>query len=652
MQPSGYRPDIDGLRAVAVLPVVLFHAGVRRFAGGFVGVDVFFVISGFLIARLLLHDIGAGQFSLVRFYERRARRILPALLVLCVASFVGAWFVLLPSDFRQFGHSLLAQSFFAQNFLFWHESGYFDLPAASKPLLHTWTLGVEEQFYILFPVALYLAMRLPRRLGALVLFAAMAASLALSVNDVRHPSAAFYLLPTRAWELLLGASLNFAPAWPRNDAPHARSPLGHALSSLGIACIAASVFLYDQATPFPGFAALLPCAGAALVIWANQRWTTWVGSWLSLRPIVLIGLISYSLYLWHVPILVLWKYGRGGSLHPWQATVAIAASVILAWLSWKFIEMPVRRGTLLTERRDLFVGAALGLAFVGSLGAVTHVASGFPSRIPGGQHYAEGPSDRHIGWKCRYKRSKNILDQLCPIGDPASIEEAKFLVVGDSHADAIAPALKTEASKFGVSGYYIWAAVCPPIVGVYRNDWPDCPELSSAVLDLVRSKRIEHVILISRWGNSISGGLHEVGAVASSRPSAELFAKYFAQTVDTLTRLGAHVWVVGDVPIFDFAVPQRLVSGLLHHGDPHSVGITFAEHVRAQAFAVSVFQHSSGATLEYVDPAPLLCEPGEFCRVESDGWSNYRDESHLSIHGALQVAPAFDDMFKRFAGTP
>ena len=286
-----YRADIDGLRAVAILPVVFFHAGFGFAQGGFVGVDVFFVISGYLITSLIHREMLAGKFSLARFYERRVRRLFPALFaMLSVCAAVAAW-LLLPQDLRYFGGSLFATTLFSSNIFFWLEAGYFDVAAERKLLLHTWSLAVEEQFYLLFPIFLLLVLRyLPRRLvavtGAVTVASLLASEWMLRSSD----SAAFYLAPFRAWELGLGASLALIAPVARHDNRHAE-----VFAWLGLAMIAASVAVFSWQTPFPGLHALAPAVGAALVIWSGSGTSTHAGRILSARPLVFTGLISYSL---------------------------------------------------------------------------------------------------------------------------------------------------------------------------------------------------------------------------------------------------------------------------------------------------------------------------------------------------------------------
>jgi len=279
-----YRPDIDGLRAIAVLAVVLFHAGVRSMSGGFVGVDVFFVISGYLITSILLRDINRKSFSMITFWEHRIRRILPALLAVIIFCLVAGWFLLLPEDYKGLGQQVFSQGFFASNILFYLQSGYFDSANDTKPLLHTWTLAVEEQFYLFYPIGLFLLWRIMTPVNVrLIILLTFILSFALSIYGVEnHPSATFYLLPTRAWELMLGAltAMVRAPDFKKAYMPNL-------LASLGLTAIALPVFIYESHTPFPGLAALPPCAGTGLLIWVHTHNKSLISRALSLRFIVI-----------------------------------------------------------------------------------------------------------------------------------------------------------------------------------------------------------------------------------------------------------------------------------------------------------------------------------------------------------------------------
>ncbi len=340
-----YRREIDGLRAIAVLPVILFHAGFSAFSGGFVGVDVFFVISGFLITSIILGEKQRGTFSLVDFYERRARRILPALFVVMLACIPFSWFWLMPDDMRDFSKSLVAVSSFSSNFLFWQESGYFGTAAELKPLLHTWSLAVEEQYYVLFPLFFMLMWKLGRQWILPSLIAIAFVSLALAQwGSFNRPMATFFLLPTRGWELITGAFVAFYVTSRGTEATLVTSNKAtcEVLGLLGILLIGYSVFFFDETVPFPSLYTLVPTVGAALIILFSSSKTV-AGRLLGSRAFVGIGLISYSAYLWHQPLFAFARHRSPTELGAASFALLTAGAIGLAYLSWRFVEKPFRQ---------------------------------------------------------------------------------------------------------------------------------------------------------------------------------------------------------------------------------------------------------------------------------------------------------------------
>ncbi|TNC50413.1 acyltransferase [Rubellimicrobium rubrum] len=367
-----YRREIDGLRAVAVVPVILFHAGFQVFQGGFVGVDIFFVISGYLITNILISELERGQFSIASFYERRARRILPALFVVMICCIPFAWLWMLPPQFKEFSQSLVAVVFFVSNILFWQQDGYFAESAELRPMLHTWSLAVEEQYYVLFPLLLMFLWRLGRkRVFWIVGLVALLSLLLSEWASTRYASANFYLAPTRAWELLAGSLCAFVTVGRDIRA-------NNWASLIGLGLILFAILGFDGSMPYPGFHALVPVVGTMLIVlFAAQG--TWVAWLLSLRPFVGIGLISYSAYLWHQPLFAFARLRSIGEPPQSLMLLLAVASVVLAFLSWRYVERPFRAGasSWLPQRRSVFAASALvGAAFVG-FGALGHVRNGF-----------------------------------------------------------------------------------------------------------------------------------------------------------------------------------------------------------------------------------------------------------------------------------
>jgi peptidoglycan/LPS O-acetylase OafA/YrhL len=436
-----YRPDVDGLRAVAVLMVFADHLD-TKLSGGYVGVDVFFVISGYLIGAMILAEMREGRFSVARFYERRLKRIFPAMLAMMLGVTVLACIYLIPSETVAYTRSLLAALFSGSNFLFWHEGGYFDIPGL-KPLLHTWSLGVEEQFYILFPLFLMFVRRwLPNRFRAAILWVALISFIAACITVRNHPVAAFYFAPLRAWELLLGTivSQRYVP-WPRTAVTR------NIASLLGLALIVAPGFLYTSDTPFPGVTALAPCLGTALIIAAGETGASLVGSVLAWRPVVFVGLISYSLYLWHWPIIV-FQNGNGIFVHSDILTrkvkiVLIVVAFVVSTLSWRFVEQPFRKGPLAKNHKAIFsITGGVSLAIV-LVSVALLLLRGLPQRFtPESLAIAEYQADIHVPTAgCFLTPDKSFADfstSTCLRSTPG---KPSILVAGDSHSDMLMPGL-------------------------------------------------------------------------------------------------------------------------------------------------------------------------------------------------------------------
>ena len=419
------RLDIDGLRALAVLPVLGFHAGISGFSGGFVGVDVFFVISGYLITGTVLQDLSEGRFSIWAFLERRVRRILPALYAVMLLCIPVAWVLMLPDDLENFGASLFATSFFGNNLLLALTSGYWDLAAEFKPLLHTWSLGVEEQFYLLFPWILMIGFR-SRWLGLLLAVAALASLAYAQGMQATNPKLAFLLLPTRAFELLAGALL----ALVETRSPSARDRVmpvwREAVTAVGIGMVAVSMVVLDGRSSVPGLAALLPVCGTMAVIWFSSDALS-VSRLLTNGLCVGVGLISYSLYLWHQPLLAFLRIASPEQPTTLASGVAIAAAFPLAWLSWRFVERPFRTAGVFS-RTQVFALTILGALAIGGFGMVAYRSYGFAWRVPecASIDGKGGDEERRQPYSNRMDRYRGLR-----FTDPA---RPNMLVIGNSFA--------------------------------------------------------------------------------------------------------------------------------------------------------------------------------------------------------------------------
>jgi peptidoglycan/LPS O-acetylase OafA/YrhL len=652
MSGHGYRSDIDGLRAVAVLAVVLYHAVPALAPGGFVGVDVFFVISGFLITRLIMSDIERGRFSVASFYVRRAKRILPALFVVLAATLALGLLLLTPTELARLGTTTAATAVFASNIAFWGESGYFDTAAESKPLLHTWSLAVEEQFYVLWPLTLLLLY--PRRRAGAMLFGLIGTSFALSSYfTVVDQSTAFYLLPSRAWELLIGAALAMGllpvPAGSRQR---------DAAALVGIAGIMAGVLLLDHTSSFPGWNALAPCLGTALVIAAGSRGENVLSrQMLSRPPVVFVGLISYSLYLWHWPLLTLARITERGPLPATTATIVVLVAVVLSILTWRFVETPLRARGVTPAAFPVLLRYSLGSAAALALGLYIQSTSGFLA--------SARPEVQRIE-KARYDINPRSADCLrwqsitgplpgteCMSGPP---ERSRIVVWGDSHADAVTPGIVAWASANGYATHQLTMASCPPLVQIGVRgagaDYSPCREFNRQVMAYLESDAsIEAVVLSARWTlytenarfgddpGPITFLVDDEERKLSSETSRRVFSRALEATVQALRRARRTVIVLGTIPALGVNVPDCLARNERPFSGVRSCDAEASQVRSHNAFADGEIMRIAGALpgVCVLLPERTIC-PDDRCRGTANGDILYANDDHLSVSGARFVA--------------
>ena len=650
-----YRPDIDGLRAIAVVAVVLFHARVGPFTGGFVGVDVFFVISGYLIAGIILDDIDAGRFSVAQFYERRLRRLFPALFAVLAACTVAGYLMFLPEEFRKFGQSVVATSTFVSNFLFWSQAGYFDTPAELKPLLHTWSLAVEEQFYLIFPAFLMIVSKYARQSTTRIVIVIAAVSFLISAASlIKHPDTAFYLPHTRMWELMVGALLVVAPI----QAPaKLRSRTIVALG--GLALIAISTVFYSGQTPFPGPTALLPCVGAALIIHSGRGGRSMIHELLSTRPFVYVGLISYSLYLWHWPILVFARAWLVRPLTTLEAVGLIAASFVVADLSWRFVESPFRGKRGRFSRNQIFAMGCIATLVMIGVGATIDLRDGLPSRVPNDVAIAAAGAfdvDETFKRRCsNFSPQQVSTDVLCKIGASADAVPT-FMLWGDSHAYAIASAVSDAAVAAGRLGVFAGSGGCAPLLGVSRTAMRafPCEAFNAAVIDLIRrDAALTTIIIASRWTLTADGRryLNEGGADTFVRDAAShgasldenraVFRRGLERTLAALRDAGKRVFVVGPIPEVGFDVPTTLARNLWFRRG-FQIEPTRDAFMQRQRFVLDTLTDlESQFAFVLIRPDRILCDDRR-CSVGTDDRPLYVDDNHLSITGARSLQPLFE----------
>ncbi len=598
--------------------------------GGFVGVDVFFVISGYLISSLVLEEIETGRFSIVNFWERRIRRLLPALAVVTSATLAAAWFVMMPEDFARLGRSVVAQVLLVANVNFWMESGYFAPVAETKPLLNTWSLAVEEQFYVLLPWALLGLVRFGRRHVGAILFGAGLLSFGLGVwATYRFPGASYFLLPTRAWELLAGAVL--AVCRPTTPMPRL---VAEAMSWGGLLAIGIAVTCFGAETPFPGVAALLPCGGTVALLWANRDAPTSLARILEFRPLVFIGLISYSLYLWHWPMLTFANYWGLSEAPGSRQAILLLASLVVSAVTWRWVEQPFRKRSILHERRHLFVAAGCASAALAAAGMAVVFAHGVPQRIPqAARDYFAGRDDAMPTANTTLQDAREGAFQ--PLGVRDATAALDLLVWGDSHAGAILPAIDLLARKNGVRAAAATHPSTLPLLGYESSGGfslrGESRAFNQAVLDFVRAKRVRAVLLAAAWhGYDDEDGRMRMG---------------LQTTIAALREAGAAIWIMKQVPQHNVDVPKALAAAVLFDRPLEEHALTLAQHRSASRVQDEMFSAIAVPGVRFLESLPFFMAEADRCRIAADGRSLYRDAHHLSTKGAIRLVPLFEELF-------
>ncbi|MDC3316426.1 acyltransferase [bacterium] len=632
-----YRPEIDGLRSVAVMPVLFFHAGFEVVSGGYVGVDIFFVISGYLITTILINEINAKNFSIINFYERRARRILPALFAMMLISVPLAWLWMVPNQLRDFSQSLVSVSFFSSNILFWLESGYFDVAAELKPLLHTWSLAVEEQYYLLFPIVLLLIWRLGARLALFVLVVIALVSFSLSVKSYgESPSAVFYLAHYRVWELLVGSVAAFIMFGRR-------IPQNNILSGVGILLIVAPIFWYTDETPFPGLYAIPPVLGTALVIIFAQT-GTYVAKVLSRRVFVGIGLISYSAYLWHQPIF---SFARIRMLeHPTSAVmlVLVCLSMVFAFISWQFVEKPFRDASRY-GRKFIFSSSVIGICVIATIGAMGHFEI-IESRFQGVE-FADWRDESF----CSINKSTELSSVSGELPSRCFTDSDNFILIGDSHAEALSKPLRERILSLGGGLITLTHNGCFPIIGTSRMpSQNECIANKREYWDFALASDAT-IIIVTRWRLHLVGTRfnNEEGGVEYD---ARLGSNYVlgstddlaTHTVKFLTEASKtkKIIVVNQIPEAGWHVPDRVERLRVLRESDAMISTSQAIYSKVNESVVNLFSRlPASENLSVVRVDALVCDtlvPGR-CLNTLNGAPLYRDDDHPS--------PIFADMISR-----
>lgn len=661
-----YRREIDGLRSVAVIPVVLFHAGFQQFSGGFVGVDIFFVISGYLITSIIISERTKGSFSLLKFYERRARRILPVLffVLLCCLPFAWAW--MLPGQMESFGHSIIAVCLFASNFFFWSQSGgYFAAASEEQPLLHTWSLAVEEQYYMLFPLFVMAIWRFGRRtMIAAIAVMALVSLLLAQYGSVNFATANFYLPSARAWELLAGSLCAFLLMG-------GKSYRSNILSLAGLAIIVFSIFGYDQTTPFPSVYALVPVLGTVLIILFGAQGTL-TARLLSTRPMVAIGLISYSLYLWHQPVFA---FARIRSLtEPSMVLMSSLALVcgVLAYLSWRFIETPFRKNSaaqlLPTPARILGASGIAAVVFI-LAGIYGTTDNGLQFRLPPAALAALAEQEHHdpVMDTCLFDKGEAALPH--PVRDCLTKHStaSKNILIGDSHAGALGGEALRSFDAANVDLYVMAHSSCVSFSGFYVSNQKyklRCNRFFAGIEDYIRTSGIRTIIMANRWSLYIDGTpfdngeggietlpptyvdlydrLDEQATQADPARKARVLQQYVAD-IQAYLDSGHNVVLVYPIPEAGWNVPDLVAKSAMAGIGKLEFSTSYDRYQERNGAVSAAFDAISHPNLFRVRPAEAFCN--SFIRDRcinslSAGKVFYFDDDHPSTAGAQLIIPA------------
>ena len=672
MQKFVYRPDIDGLRAIAVLSVIAYHSNNELLGGGYVGVDIFFVISGYLITSTILRDIDANIFSFRKFYDRRIRRIFPALFFVLAISSIIAYIILFPKDLYGYSKSLISSLFFVSNIYFWRTTGYFSPTAETNPLLHTWSLSIEEQFYLLFPIYIltikyYFKKPFRKKIivGIIIIFFT---SISLSIWGVDNKAiATFYWLPTRAWEFIIGVFLACLPSIKigmlyRNF-----------ISASGLILIAYSVYHFNENTSFPGINALPPCLGTMAIIYANhlKNNNNLISRILTTKPFVFTGITSYSLYLWHWPIIVFYEHY---TLKQPTLLFTLCTTFPIAILSWKYIEEPSRK-----HINFFSLYLILSIIFIALLifSAYVHSSKGIPERLPkeiyymhmGGEEKLRTPHRKKcFSWpKGGLELNKIKHGSSCIMGSKKQ-KSTSFALIGDSHAYAIFTGISLSAKKSEKKGIFFGYSGCTPIQGMLskRSSKYKCEEYKKTFYQKIYSNsNIQKVIFSARWANYLYGNTYGLGTAdprptptkhllrLSHQPEQQLSTKerelYFAsnmqKTILSLVNSGKDVVIVSSIPEVGHHVPRYVARKYFSSIQIEKVNNHKYFYIR-QRFLLNLFSNLDkidGVTIIY--PHIKLCVQEQSCLYQINGQPLYYDDDHLSVRGATYISPIFDSLF-------
>jgi peptidoglycan/LPS O-acetylase OafA/YrhL len=636
------RREIDGLRALAVLPVLLFHSGFEGFSGGFVGVDVFFVISGYLITSIILEELEQGKFSLINFYERRARRILPALFFVIFACLPFAWVLLLPPDMKSFSQGLVAVTFFVSNILFWKTSGYFGAASELNPLLHTWSLAVEAQYYVFYSLFLLLAWKLRRRwLVTILIFIAIFSLGVAHWGSLNRPLAGFFLLPTRVWELLLGGFIYFYNSSLCLVKPNIG--IKQVGSLFGFTLILFSIFYFSKETPSPSFYMLAPTLGTSLIILFATK-DTLIGQILGSRVLVFFGLISYSTYLWHQPIFAFLKYKTSAAPDKYLILIFTIIIFLISYFSYKYVEVPFRNRNIYNLKKFKFYGISCSLFFI-SIGIFGIATDGFINRFPTLKGYY-----RDSLWPYNYNLDESCIkkyggDQYCKIGDiNKDITDA---LIGDSHSNHFYFGLNEYLKSRGRNLIQQGAGGCPPFFDIDWGRHPNqglyhCYErtnhLYRAILDNPTVSTVYLSFHHSAYFNVDYHPTDVVNKLSSNLSRKDFIRLAIFRTISQIEAAGKKTVIFYDMPDLKKDEPEKC---LLIEGNNVAQVSACNKNIFVDDFDIynSIINEIETLTNAQVFRSDKYLK--YFPRSNFGDWF-YRDNTHLSLKGSMFFSDKYD----------
>ena len=667
IKKNNYKPNIDGLRAIAVIAVVLFHTDIKQFSGGYIGVDIFFVISGYLITCIIKNKINSNEFSLVDFYRKRVIRLFPALFFVYLIILIFGLFVYDPKSFRNLGASIVSSSLFVSNILFYKFTNYFNGSSINHPLIHTWSLSVEEQFYIFFPLFFIITKKLKNSKIKLLILLIFATSLIISILEVKYSlAAAYYLVTSRIWELLFGSiiALNFIPKIQNVI-------IKNIVSLFSLIAIFYCIIFYNKNTNFPGLNALMPVLGTGFIIHCEINKEQFnVLPFLKNKVLVYIGKISYPLYLWNWPIVSFYKYFKVVPLNFFDKFLIIFSSFLLSILTWKFIEIPFKRilNNIISTKK-IIIGSILLISFFSILGYFVFINNGFPFRLSKKEVTIIENSNSEEYWEFQIKYESDILanNYNFSLLEKTINDTPKYIFLGDSHVRALMPMILKVSQENNINGRIFSMSSTPPLLGfsIQSSKSENINENlynNKLITYISKNKSLKYVFLHARWAAYINGAwldknedqfmpiYYDEVKEHKILSNDEAFKTGLTRTIDTLLKLNKRVIIVSSIPEIIYDVPSAYVKSCRFPKifNIEEIKPTRLEFQERQKEVNAIFnQISNKYKIQVIDLSPLFFDTNNVGIISIGDSLLYRDGNHLSKFGSFYLKDKFENLFKK-----